>query len=104
MIQDSVLNRFYRPGTGLEDYMTVLVLALIIFCMVWVSLQHIDLFPRRAAIVLSVCVTLLALMGITEDQLQWICRHYASMSLVLLIMLAAAIRGFWVKSIQHRHR
>lgn len=101
-MDDSVLNRFMTPGSSFQELLPVAVLFMIIWCMVWVALQQMDMFPKRAAVALSVCVTLLALLGVREEQLEWICRHYAAMAIAMLVILAAAIRVFWKKAVNEK--
>jgi len=100
-MQDSILNRF-QAGASFGELLPVAVIFLIIFCMVWTALLRMDIFPRRAAIVLSICVTLLAVLGIREEQLQWICEHYAAMAIAMLATLALAIRIFWRKAVNEK--
>jgi cation transport ATPase len=103
-MDDSVLNRFLTPGSSFQELLPVAVLFMIIWCMVWVALLRMDMFPRRAAVVLSICVTLLALIGIREEQLEWISRHYAAMAIAMLVTLAAAIRFFWRKAVNEKEK
>lgn len=101
-MNDSVLNRFITPGSSVQEILPAAVLFMVIWCMVWAALLRMDIFPRRVMVALSVCVTLLALLGIREKQLQWICQHYAAMAIALLITLATAIRMFWKKVVNEK--
>jgi hypothetical protein len=47
---------------------------------------------------------LLALIGIREEQLEWISRHYAAMAIAMLVTLAAAIRFFWRKAVNEKEK
>lgn len=97
-MNDSVLNRFLTPGSSFQELLPVAALFLIIWCMVWVALTRMGI-PRRVAVVLSICVTLLALSGIRDKQLEWLTEHYAVMAILMLVTLAAAIRFFWRKAV-----
>ncbi len=97
-MNDSVLNRFLTPGSSLQELLPVAVLFMIIWCMVWVALTRMGM-PRRVAVVLSICVTLFALFGIRDKQLEWLTEHYATMAIIMLVTLATAVRFFWRKAV-----
>jgi hypothetical protein len=99
---DSVLNRFLTPDSSIDELLPIAVLFMIIWCIVWIALLRMNLFPRRVGVVLSICVTLLALFGITDEHLEWIIKQYAAMAIALLIMLVGAIRIFWMNAVKRK--
>ena len=92
------MNRFLIQGNNFQELFPPAVLFITIWCLVWVSLQKMNLFPPRISLVLSVCVTMLSMLGITEQHLDWIFEHYALMAITILFGLATAIRLFWKKA------
>ena len=101
---DSILNRFLTHGSTFQEMLPAAVLFMIVWCMVWVAIRQMKALPQRVAVVLSVCITLLALLGFREDQLEWLCQHYAAMAITMLVSLAAAIRVVWKKVITEKKK
>ena len=98
-MDDSLLNRLLTPGSSLQETLPVVALFFVVWFMVFAALYETSVLPKRAAAILSVCVTLLALFGMREEQLELICQHYALMAIAMLVTLAAAIRVLWKKAL-----
>lgn len=92
----SILGIFLDPASVPVEYLIVsAAMALLIFTMVFLPLLRMFDRMRPQAAVGALCVTALALGGITENHIAFIVAHYAKAAVAMLLLLIAGIVLYW---------
>ncbi|OQA84439.1 MAG: hypothetical protein BWY31_02433 [Lentisphaerae bacterium ADurb.Bin242] len=92
----SIIGIFLDPASVPVEHLIVsAAVALLIFSMVFIPMLRMFDRMRPPAAIGALCVTALALGGITENYIAFIVAHYAKAAVTMLLLLIAGIVLYW---------
>lgn len=96
-MRGKAMGKFLEPYEDLRILIPAAAMFLIIFAIVFRTLKEMPLFPGPAGrVVVSFCVTALAMYGMDQVMIRSILMSYSAMGFAMLVGLAGLLLVVWI--------